>query len=301
MDGRKQHTKYYGYAIALATSIAYSIWYLGSNAVMSISGGGLSPIFSLLLIEAVSSGIILIIARGRIWLRLDQLKYPIVSGALFALGNYMFYVTIANNGLAPASAFASAEIVVFTALLALSSKYKQLAGLYYAGALFIAGGMVLESLTLNGQTLAISTSAAGTGIALVLVYGTATYFYYLSTKRIENPFSVMFPIQLTEVVLFGAALLVLLPSVQIPQISSAYLTLIIVMGFMLMLSFYLETLVFKVLTQFGRGAVATGYVLSDLQLLPVVVFVLVAVPGSWSYLAPGLIFITIGMLLMEWR
>ncbi len=69
----------------------------------------------------------------------------------------------------------------------------------------------------------------------------------------------------------------------------------------LMLSSYLEVLVLIVLNPFGRGAVATGYMLSDLQLLPVIVFVLLAEPGAWTYLVPGLIFITIGMLLLEWK
>jgi hypothetical protein len=296
-----RHTKYYGYGLALATSVAYAIWYLGSNAVMAMSDGLLSPIFSLFLIEIVSSLIVLLAGRSRIWLRLDQLPYPVVSGALFALGNYIFYVTIANNGLAPASAFASAEIVIFTAILALSSRYKQLIGLYFAGTALIAGGMVMESLTLSGQTLAFSTSVLGTGVALAFIYGIATYFYYLSTKKIENPFAVMFPIQFTEVILFGIALAVLLPSVQIPHLGAAYVTLIIVVGVVLMLSFYLETLVLKVLTPFGRGAVATGYALSDLQLLPVIIFVLVAVPSTWTYNVPGLLFITVGMLLLEWK
>ncbi len=300
MNGQ-HHTKHYGYLIAFATSISYSIWYLGSNAVMSMSNGLLSPIFSLLLIEAVSSLIVFILAKGQIWIRLENLPYPIMAGALFAIGNYMFYVTIASNGLGPASAFASAEIIVFTAILALSSKHKQLLSLYLAGVVFIAGGMILESLTLSGQSIIISTYALQTGFAMAFVFGLATYFYYLASKKIENPLNVMFPIQFTEVMLFGIALIILSPSIQIPVINASYVTLIVVVGFMLMLSFYLETLVFKLLVPFGKGAVATGFALSDLQLLPVIIFVLIAEPATWTFHVPGLLFITIGMLLLDWK
>jgi hypothetical protein len=301
MRGRQGASKYLGYSIAIATSLAYAIWYIGSNSVMSMSSGTYAPILPLLVIEVISSALVFMLAKGRIQLQMSQLAYPVISGALFAIGNYLFYIVLSASGVAPASAFASAEIIVFTAILSLSSRFKHTMGIYYAGSVFIAGGMILESLTLNGQSITLDPYLLGLGAVIALVYGIATYFYYLSTRKINDTLSVMFPIQFTEVILFGIAFIVLLPSIPIPQINAFYVSLIVVVGVMLMASFYLETLVLKLLLPFGRGAVATGYILSDLQLLPVIAFVLITQPGMLGYYLPGLIFITFGMMLLDWK
>jgi hypothetical protein len=299
--GRQKYSKYMGYAIAIATSIAYAVWYIGSNSVMSMSSGTYAPILPLLLVEIISSFLVFLIAKGKIRLQLSQLPYPVISGALFALGNYLFYVVIGGSGVAPASAFASAEIVIFTAMLALTSRHKSLVSLSYAGSVFIAGGMIMESLTLNGQSLSFNPHLLVLGVLIALIYGIATYFFYLSTRKIDDTLSVMFPIQFTEVILFGIAFVALLPVMPMPHFNTFYISLIILLGVMLMASFYLETLVLKILVPFGRSAVATGYILSDLQLLPVIAFVLITQPGMFDFYLPGLFFITFGMMLLDWK
>lgn len=292
---------YIAYSVALLTSIAYSFWYIGSNAVVD-SLHGYTLIIPLLIIEAVSSaGAFAFMMSRPHGIGPRTLAYSVLSGAMYTIGNLTFYLIIRSSGIAPASSFAAAEIVIFVLLLALSSRNKASMEFYYVGAVFVAAGLVLESLKLSGGALALNSGLIGDGLLLAVVYGVATYLYYLSVANVENKFTSMFVIQFTEVLLYSVLLLLVYSKVSFASFTAPSLLLIVGVGVVFMASFYLETTMMKMLTPLGKGATATGYILSDLQLLPVLAYAVITNPSSWVYYAPGMIVITVGMALLEWK
>lgn len=290
------------YAVALLTTISYSIWYIGSSIIVAPLRGTYSLIVPLFIIEVVSA-LLMFIFMQREPHDTDPrtLVYPIISGVMFMVTNFIFYFIISSTGISPASSFVSAEIVIFTLLLLLSSKNKMAMSFYYLGSVFVAVGLILESFKLSGTAVELNTTLIGEGLLLAVFAGVATYFYYLSTTKIGNKFTSMFIIQFTEVLLYGGIMLAVYKSIAFPTFTLPYTLLIVAVGAVLMLSFYFETTMMKLLIPLGKGAVSTGYILSDLQLLPVLAYVLIINPSSWVYYAPGLVIITIGMAFLEWK
>ncbi len=292
---------YVAYLVALLTSISYSAWYLGSNVVVD-SLRGYSLIVPLLIIQSVSAAVVFVFMMRRPHeFGLRALAYPVLAGIMYAIGNIIFYFIISSTGIPSASSFASAEIMVFVLLLAISSKNKASMEFYYIGSVLVAAGLILESIKLSGGALTLNAGLIGEGLLLAVAYGIATYLYYLSTKKVENKFTSMFAIQFTEVLLYSAILLLVYRSVSFASFTAPSLLMSVGLGIVLMASFYLETTMMKLLIPLGKGATATGYILSDLQLLPVLAYTLIVNPSSWVYYAPGMVTITIGMALLEWR
>ncbi len=293
---------YIRYMVALLTSLSYSVWYILSNMVVTPLHGTYSLIAPLFLIMAVSSPLTFLLMMTKPHrIGLHELAYPVLAGAMYTLGNLVFYFIINSTGVSAASSFASAEIVIFTLMLTLSTRNKHFMSFYYIGSVFVAAGMVLESLKLSGNALVLNASLISEGLLLAVIYGLATYFYYLSTTKVENKFTVMFFIQFTEVLLYGALMLAVYKSISFSEFTVPYTLLVAVVGIVLMASFYLETTMMKLLIPLGKGAVSTGYILSDLQLLPVLAYALIINTSSWVYYAPGMFIITVGMALLEWR
>ena len=293
--------KYKGYAFAIATSLMYSLWYLLSGSLVSRSPY-ISPLFPWLLIEATSAAIVFVIAKGDVRVeRLSDLKYPVVSSFLYSVGNYVFYVLIATNGVPAASAFSAAEIIIFTLLLWLTARRKINIATYSLASAVIAGGLVIESLAIQKGAYVLNTQTIVFGIIIAAFYGAATYFYYLSAKHIKSKFTTMFFIQAPQVVVYGMALLFFTHESFIPLITGEYLLIAVIVGVVLLASFYLETTMMKVLSLVGRGSVATGYILSDLQLIPVVINFLIVSPGTWQTYVPGLLLVTVGLAMLDWE
>ncbi len=290
-----------GYMLAVAVSLLYSLWYILSGALVSLSPNT-SPIFTWMLIEATSATLMFIIAKGDLKIeKLSDLKYPISSAAAYALGNYIFYILIAMNGVPAASAFGTAEIIIFTLLIWVTTKRDVNMAMYSFASAIIAAGLVIESLVIRNGIYSLNGSLIALGLLIAVFYGAATYFYYLSTKRIKSKFTTMFFIQAPQVLIFGASVLLFVPASNMPAITGWYALLTVIVGAVLLASFYFETLMMKVLANVGRGAVATGYILSDMQLIPVVVYYLIVNPGAWQTYVPGLLLVTIGLAMLDWK
>ncbi len=293
--------KYKGYTLALAVSIAYSIWYLGSGTLLSLSPLA-SPIFPLMLIESISTVLVFIFARGRIGLeKWSDVKYPVLSALAYSFGNFLFYTVIVGSGVPSASAFAAAEIVIFTLLLWLFSKHNMNMSLYSLASVIIATGLITESLVLRNGFYSLNLNLVGLGILIAVLYGVATYFYYLSVNKIKKSFTTMFYIQAPQAIAYFTVLLLFVPASAFPKVDTAYLLLAAAIGVILFASFALETAMMKTLSKAGQGAVATGYILSDMQLIPVLVYFLAANPSAWEMYAPGLLLVTVGLALLDWR
>ncbi len=291
-----------GYAFALVTSIAYSIWYIGAGALLRIGGPGVSPLFLLFAIEAISAFLVFLVAGGKIGVgRLSDIKYPILSGLCFVAANYLFFVTIINSGVPAASSFASAEIVLFTALLWITTGGYARRSTYVLGAFVITIGLVSESLVVHTGSYALNFTTIGLGLGIATFAGLATYFYYRSVRTLEKKLTTMFYIQGIQVVVFFILLNLTKGGYPSLGINVLFWPLLVGVGAALFLSFYFETVMMKILTRFRGAIVATGYILSDLQLLPVLFYFLAVDPSSWQVYAPGLVLITIGMALLEWR
>ena len=196
-------TREAAYAVALVTSIAYAIWYIGAGALLNMNKS-VSPFFLLFAIESISAILVFASARGRVRAgKLSYLKYSVLSGLFFLVANYLFFVTIINAGVPAASSFASAEIVIFTALLWVGEGEGRRKAVNYAlGALLVSIGLVAESLAVQSGTYFLNFETIGLGVAIALFAGLATYFYYLSVKTLESKQVTMFYMQGVQAVLF---------------------------------------------------------------------------------------------------
>jgi hypothetical protein len=293
-----------GYLLALGVTLSYALWYIGLGQLVSLSSGAYAPLLPLLLVQLISTAIVLaaIFARGPPGglPRFDP-RYAIVSGVFFAAGNYAFFITINSNGVPLASSFATAEILVFSLLLWATSKSRKSAGSYVVGSALIAAGLIAESFRLNGSAVVLNAALFEYGALLAALYGLATFFYYLSVERTKEKLGTMLGIEATEIALFLALLAANLGSVTLPALNAYYLAVVAVVGVSLFVSFFAETVLVDLLIPFGRRALSTGYALSSLQLVPVLVYALAMDPSGWLSFAPGMALIVAGSVFLEWK
>ncbi|MCL4389038.1 hypothetical protein M1397_00265 [Candidatus Marsarchaeota archaeon] len=294
-------TKSAAYSAALVVSIAYAIWYIGAGALLNMDRS-VSSLFLLFVIEGISALFVFISARGRVGVgKVSYLKYPILSGLCFLVANYLLFSVIVYSGVPAASSFASAEIVIFTALLWFEeSKGRRKLVDYALGAFLVSIGLVAESLAVQHGAYSLNFNTIGLGVGVALFAGLATYFYYLSVKTLESKQVTIFYIQGIQSVLFLLLLTITGGAYPPLSIGIVYWVLLVIVGAGLFVAFYSETVMMKLLVRFSRGVVATGYVLSDLELLPVLVYFLIVNPAEWLSFAPGLVIITVGMVMLEW-
>ncbi|MEM3405021.1 MAG: hypothetical protein QXZ01_01685 [Candidatus Micrarchaeaceae archaeon] len=290
------------YSVAILTTLLYSAWYISLSFLANYYNGAYSPIFSFLLIFIILSVMRFASAQGNLHLYApSDAIYPLVSGLFYSIGNYVFYVLIYQNGVQFASSFASAEIIFFVIMLWISGKKKSGMALYAIGSVLIAAGLIMESAVLGDVAVAINAKLFEYGLLMAFLYGMATYFYYLSTLRIKSITATMFYITITEAVAFLFMFVLLYNVIILPKIGISYLLLITVSAVMLFFSFFAETWMMKLLAPLGEGTVATGYILSDLELLPVMFYAIAINPASWASFVPGMLIITVGMALLDWK
>ena len=293
--------KYKGYLIAIIVSLVYSLWYLLSGFLIHMAPKA-PPIFPLMLIEGVSAIIVFVLAGGRFKTeKLSDLKYPVLSSIMYTLGNYLFYVVIANSGVPSASAFSTSEIVIFTLLIWLSTRRDINMSMYSFASVIIAAGLVLESLIVQNGVYLINITLVSLGILIAAFYGLATYLFYLSVKHIKSTLTTMFFVQAPQAAIYAVSLLLFVPISSIPTLTYTYALLAAIIGAVLFVSFYGENMMMKILNRAGKGAVTTGYILSDMQLIPIVVYYLIVNPSAWMTYAPGLLLVTLGLAMLDWR
>jgi len=295
-------SKDFAYLLAILTTLAYAGWYIFFNMLASLKQGIYAPIFPLLLIEVVSASLNLVATKGNLHLyQYTDAVFPVVAGALYAAANYLLYVVVVQIGLPFASSFASAEIIFFALLLWLKKRYKKNLLRIAAGSAIIAAGLVIESAYIYNVHLVFNSALMELGLLMAFVYGLATFFYYLSTVRIESKSAANFYVQAAEVVLFGYLFISLRSSIPLPVLNISYFVLAFTVGFLLFVSFLLETTMMKALEKFDESVVAKGYILSDLQLLPLLAYAIYTMPSLWYSYTPGMLLITLGMVVIYWR
>ncbi len=296
------HSKAFAYFIAILTIFPYSAWYISMSFLATTYTGTYTPIFVLFLLFSILLAISFIPSRNKLRLgRLIDIMYPALAGLFFALGNYLFYIVIFQQGVQFASSFSSAEIVFFVLFLWLTGKQKTKIGLYFLGSLLIAIGLITESTVLKGVSFSFNLPLLEYGILIALAYGLAAYCYYLSTKKIEAMWGTIFYITLSEALVFGILFALFYRHIVMPSFSIKFLFLLVLSALLLFVSFFTETWMMKLLEPFGEGTTSTGYILSDLELLPVMFYAIYEKPSAWFSFVPGMILITIGMILLDWK
>ncbi|MEM3280100.1 MAG: hypothetical protein QXR29_02430 [Candidatus Micrarchaeaceae archaeon] len=296
------HGKGTAYSVAILTTLLYSAWYISLSFLANYYKGAYSPIFSFLLIFIIVGLMRFLLAYGNLHLyEASDAVYPLVSGLFYSLGNYVFYVLIYKNGVQFASSFASAEIIFFVIMLWISGKRRSGMVLYAIGSVLIAAGLIMESAILDGTVIALNAKLLEYGLLMAFFFGMATYFYYVSTVRIKSITATMFYITLAEAIAFLFMFILFYNVIILPTINLDYVILVIISSIMLFFSFLAETWMMKLLAPLGEGTVATGYILSDLELLPVMFYAIAINPASWVSFAPGMLVITAGMALLDWK
>jgi len=301
-----QNKKYFGYLLAVITIVVYEFWYFGSNFITSTNPNA-SLIIPLLIIFSICViiSIIFELYKNKRFLeikRRSDLLYPILAGIVFAFGNYLFYFVINYAGIPAASAFTTAEIVVFSFLLLLVSKNKNTMSFLLMASIFIALGMILESLKIEYGNIVLNTTTLFVGVVIAVLYGAATYLYYASLEHIEKKMSSITIIFITELVVFSLIALIMSfnNSIVLPNFNIYYILAVGGLGIILFLTAWLDATIMKVLLPFGEEAVATGYIISDMQLLPIIIYTIFAFPSEWYLYATGLALVVIGILLLDW-
>ncbi len=285
----------------MMVTLSYSLWYLGLNVLVSLSTGSYAPLFPLLAIELISALIALAVmaAKGAVSeLRFNPI-YSVLSGIFLACGNYMFFTTINSNGIPFAGSFAAAEIVVFSLLLWASTRTRKSVGFYVIGSALVAAGLIVESFRLSGSSVMLNAPLVEYGVALAVLYGIGTFFYYISLERTKRQMATMFAVQLSEAAFFAVLLAAYSASITLPHFSAYYVIVVFAVAMALFLSFFGETAMVNMLIPFGKGAVSTGYTLSDLQLIPVLMYSLAINPTYWASYTPGIALIVIGSVFLQ--
>ncbi len=302
ISGDRINSKSIAYSVAILTSIIYGAWYVSFSLLANASSSSVSPLFPLLIIWSVSASIAFIFtAKERAFVHsIKNMAFPMLSGIFFVAGNYLFYVTTRQIGIPFSSSFATAEILVFSALLFLFSKERKTTH-YVLGALMISIGLIIESAKLQNSAIVFNTPLIIYGVAIAVLFGIATYFYYLSTKKIESKSAIIFYTQATEAVLFLVLFLVFYNKIQLPLLTTQYLAFAVFVGAFLFVAFFTESIMMKMLGRFKEGTVATGYILSDLQLIPVMAYAIIAQPSSFIGFVPGMAIIMLGMIWLDWK
>ncbi len=109
----------------------------------------------------------------------------------------------------------------------------------------------------------------------------------------------MFAVQLSEAAFFAVLLAAYSASITLPHFSAYYVIVVFAVAMALFLSFFGETAMVNMLIPFGKGAVSTGYTLSDLQLIPVLMYSLAINPTYWASYTPGIALIVIGSVFLQ--
>lgn len=290
-----------GYSIALLTSLAYAVWYMGSAYVASAVPNAYSILVPLLMIQLTSFIVLFALSKGKMRVKSRKaLTYAVLSGVVFGVAGIVFYTLLRGGGVVIGSAFGSADVLVFSALMLFHAKIKISAPKYLFGAVLVSLGLALETIKLSGGKIVFDPYMIGLGILLSLLWGIAYFFLFLANRyKEEQKTSLILWVLITVALVYLCFILLLHGNITFQIGSIEFLGLVIVLGLTLLLSFFLDITQIRDLIPVGRSAVSVGYALSDLSLLPILVYALFLYPKSWPSYVPGLVLITIGIILMD--
>ncbi|MEM4058820.1 MAG: hypothetical protein QXZ12_08915 [Thermoplasmata archaeon] len=169
------------------------------------------------------------------------------------------------------------------------------------GSTIIATGLIIESLAMYKFTTDFLPISICIGIILGLTYALATLFFnnsLIKEKEIKNTISVIF---LTESVIYGIFLIVLKNFPNIEDFNTFSIINILLISLSVFVGIFLEANGFKGIKKSGFSKRNTVNILSNLELLPVVILLMLEFSNYFYFYVIGIILIIIGMYVISAR
>ncbi|MEM0140803.1 MAG: hypothetical protein QXN66_02030 [Thermoplasmatales archaeon] len=283
-----------GYLLSLSSSLTYSVWLIGSGFLILASGENF-PIFYLLIIMVGGTFFSLFFGIPRTINRATFLS--VLSGILFAIANFSMYFLIKSDDIAVASSFAEFNVLFLPILLYLSGDRSTKFLKYSVGLFLVTFGLIVENIQSTGKYI-ISPLSVIVGIVMGFLYAAATYLVYAATKGDHTSNSNIFYVFLSE-----CGVLLIFWSILKFQIEPAptlvYISISLVISVSLVVALALEVNGYRSLRPLGFRQVTLGNILSNLELLPVIVFSFILYPSLRVQYTLGLFLVTVGILVVS--
>ncbi|MGC8516152.1 MAG: hypothetical protein ACP5OC_08490 [Thermoplasmata archaeon] len=283
-----------GYLLSLASSLTYSVWLVGSGFIILMSLGSF-PIFYLLVIMCAGMLFSLIYGFPK---SIDRYTLiPILSGILFALANFSMYFLIKSNDITVASSFAEFNVLFFPVLLFIFNKKGTKFSKYLVGLFLVTFGLIVENVVSSGS-YALTPLNVLLGVLMGFLYAAATYVLYLSTKNSGPSNSRIFYVFLAE----SVVLFIFWSSLKFkiePALNVTSIAISLIISASLVVALGLEISGYRSLSAIGFRQITIGNVLSNLELLPVIVFSFVLYPSLRVQYTLGLLLVTAGILIVS--
>ncbi|MGC8645224.1 MAG: hypothetical protein ACP5UO_03015 [Thermoplasmata archaeon] len=181
-------------------------------------------------------------------------------------------------------------------LYALSRKETKLPK-YVAGLLLVVFGLIVENLA-SGSSYTITPLDALLGVFMGFLYAAATYVLYMNTKGSTLSTSRIFYVFLAETLVllaFWSALKFRIdPSLNLPSVAIS-----LVISASLVVALGLEIGGYRRLSMIGFRQVTIGNILSNLELLPVIILSYLLYPSLRIQYTLGLLLVTAGILVVS--
>ena len=266
----------YGYAAALFSSVAYSLWDIALYSSVGISGAAYLLSLPFIYVFAILfSGLFVLVStsayKGKVSFSRKMLWYAFVEGALYALFTIFLLYAFTYSDLFPLTI---SSIYVSTFIFAFMVKRfnrSKVSISYFVATAIVVLGLMLESNFLTPIS-SISIVYLGVMCLIVAIYALAIYysFYpmylgYTAGSFMLAEFVMEFIVALPIILIFGAHNVGLL-------LSPNLLKYIIFAGLLLFLGWLSDLYSFHFVRKAKANVIDTANILADLELFGVAIY-----------------------------
>ncbi len=285
-----KNIKYYG--LAFASSMSYSYWLIGSAFAVSIESGEYDYL-SLFLIMFFS-----LILSILFFKKIGKILFTgILSGLAFSVGNLLLYLLIGKINIVIAGSFTALNLVFFPLFIYPGSKKNLIK--HISGSAIVSAGLIVESLTIGNFKTDLFIISIIIGVLLGLIYALATYLFNLSLIKENDVKNTIFTIFLTETVFYGIFSVVLKNYSTNIFYNWLFLINVVLVAISLFAGLYLEARGFKGFKRKEFEERNIVNILSNLELLPIIIVSIIVYSNLIVFYISGLALIIIGMVLIS--
>lgn len=286
--------------VALISSFIYGVWNVLSYSLVKLLPGnilislflmmGFGAVLSLLYLFAAS------IKNGKS-MTLEFIKYPVVGGCLFALGNIIFFSMIRVEVLPIVAAIVYSNLIIFSLIL-IKGKGSSISFRYVLGTVIAVLGLAFIEL-LNTGKIVINLLLIEQSILLVILYAFGSYFIYKSSLSKEKAENNIFLIFLTETSVIGAIALVYGGFRGLTGFSGSYIFEVIITGAVLMLAVILEFKSFFIISQYKTKFINMINIFLNFETIWVLIFSILFFSVSSLGIIIGVVITSFGIWLVS--
>lgn len=286
--------------VALISSFIYGVWNVLSYSLVKLLPGnilislflmmGFGAVLSLLYLFAAS------IKNGKS-MTLEFIKYPVVGGCLFALGNIIFFSMIRVEVLPIVAAIVYSNLIIFSLIL-IKGKGSSISFRYVLGTVIAVLGLAFIEL-LNTGKIVINLLLIEQSILLVILYAFGSYFIYKSSLSKEKAENSIFLIFLTETAVIGAIALVYGGFRGLTGFSGSYIFEVIITGAVLMLAVILEFKSFFIISQYKTKFINMINIFLNFETIWVLIFSILFFSVSSLGIIIGVVITSFGIWLVS--